>query len=352
MALPNQLKSARMTGSTLGKDIPTNIGALEQAICDIFGFTINVNVTESPVGSDNAGIITKALLRQKAAAPVGWRFLDSTGGGEFRLVNNGTYVSIDQNTGTEGTPIWTNQWKMAIATGIVTFSAIPVGPAADPSSDNQLARKAYVDSLVPAAVLLTGDQSVAGIKSFGSFPITPSTAPTTDYQVANKKYVDGQLVPPTYLAILQNRQVQNTGGGTATSGSWLIVPLNTEYEDANNIIDSSALPAFSLAAGTYRIEAIILFNNVGYAQVRLYNVTDVGTQQNIAAKGMLGTSVTAMAGYYGDGASEIYGTFIITGTKQFRIEYQVNTTSVDIGFGRPANFGVEVYSQVKITKIN
>lgn len=147
MALPTQLQSARMTGSTLGKDIPANIGALEQALCDIFGFTINVNVTESPIDSDNAGIIAKALMRQKAAAPTGWRFKDATGGKEVRLVNDGTYLSIDQNTGTEGTPIWTNWAKMDIATGIFTFVAIPVGPDADPTQANEFTRKSYVDQV-------------------------------------------------------------------------------------------------------------------------------------------------------------------------------------------------------------
>ena len=34
-------------------------------------------------------------------------------------------------------------------------------------------------------------QSFAGVKTFTSFPVTPSSAPTTNYQVANKAYVDG-----------------------------------------------------------------------------------------------------------------------------------------------------------------
>ncbi|GEM_PF-3396583 len=41
--------------------------------------------------------------------------------------------------------------------------------------------------------LLTGDQTIAGIKTFSSFPVTPSSDPTTNFQVANKAYVDTQL---------------------------------------------------------------------------------------------------------------------------------------------------------------
>jgi hypothetical protein len=32
--------------------------------------------------------------------------------------------------------------------GTVTFNSIPVGPNADPTTDNQLARKAYIDKLI------------------------------------------------------------------------------------------------------------------------------------------------------------------------------------------------------------
>lgn len=92
--------------------------------------------------------------------------------------------------------------------GIKTFSSIPVGPASDPTTDNQLTRKLYVDSgiavvqgnvddvvadlasLDAAVVKLTGDQSVAGIKTFSSIPVLPASNPTTDNQATRKLYVD------------------------------------------------------------------------------------------------------------------------------------------------------------------
>ena len=129
MALPKELVSDRLTLASLGTDIPAALAALEAALCDILGFTIDTNVTVSPFNCDNTGRLTKALILQKAAAPVGYRFLETTGGTEFRIANDGTYVSIDQNTGTEGTPVWTNRAKIATATGVVTFPQMPVaGP--------------------------------------------------------------------------------------------------------------------------------------------------------------------------------------------------------------------------------
>jgi hypothetical protein len=198
-------------------------------------------------------------------------------------------------------------------------------------------------------VLTAGNQTIAGVKTFSSFPITPSAAPTTDYQAANKKYVDDSTTSAASVAILQNRQAQNTAGGTATTGSWGIVPINTEYEDAGGIVDATSLPAFSLTAGTYRINATCFFHaSVQLAQIRLYNVTDGAVQQNIGGKDIYGSSVYCTAA---EGPKSLMlGTFTIADTKQFRVEYSVAVTVSTAGLGRPANRGPEVYAQVEITK--
>ncbi len=47
---------------------------------------------------------------------------------------------------------------------------------------------------VSSYLSLAGNQNVAGIKTFSSFPITPSSMPSSDYQVANKAYVDSVAV--------------------------------------------------------------------------------------------------------------------------------------------------------------
>lgn len=47
---------------------------------------------------------------------------------------------------------------------------------------------------VSSYLSLVGNQNVAGIKTFSSFPITPSSMPSSDYQVANKAYVDSVAV--------------------------------------------------------------------------------------------------------------------------------------------------------------
>lgn len=89
--------------------------------------------------------------------------------------------------------------------GVKTFSSIPVGPASDPTTDNQLTRKFYVDAgdsanasdiatLDGEVVKLTGDQSVAGIKTFTSIPVGPASDPATDNQLTRKLYVDNEIL--------------------------------------------------------------------------------------------------------------------------------------------------------------
>ena len=50
--------------------------------------------------------------------------------------------------------------------------------------------------------------------------------------------------------------------------------------------------------------------------------------------------------------SSLYGTFTITGTKQFRIEYTVTDARATDGLGLPGNIDEEIYAQIKLTKLN
>ena len=42
-------------------------------------------------------------------------------------------------------------------------------------------------------VVLTGDQTVAGVKTFSSIPVLPASDPTTENQVSRKAYTDGKI---------------------------------------------------------------------------------------------------------------------------------------------------------------
>lgn len=165
---------------------------------------------------------------------------------------------------------------------------------------------------------------------------------TSDIQNQINTIIAGAAVQPPF-ALLQNRQTIGVPGGTVTAGSWQILPINTEQEDANAFVDSSALPAFSLAAGTYRFEAICPFYWTGINQTRIYNVTD-------GSVAIIGSTVMT-ADQYHSPHSFIAGTVTIVGIKQFRLEYHSQQSITTSDLGNPCSVGAEVYAQIKIWKI-
>lgn len=145
MALPQKLKTSptRIVGTDLGNTIPAKLGTLESALCDIFGYTADTDITESAFLLDNSGNMTKALIRQVAAGPVGWRFRNSNNNKEMRICVNGTNLDFDENTGTEGSPSWANRFRIAIGTGALTGAAFTsstagLAPASDGDSSHYL----------------------------------------------------------------------------------------------------------------------------------------------------------------------------------------------------------------------
>ncbi|HEF9404509.1 TPA: hypothetical protein SBX22_001567 [Campylobacter coli] len=72
--------------------------------------------------------------------------------------------------------------------GVKTFSVPPVS-ATNPTANNQVANKSYVDTVGNSKVALSGNQTIAGIKTFNAAPVC-SANPTEDTQLARKWYVD------------------------------------------------------------------------------------------------------------------------------------------------------------------
>ncbi|HHT6898758.1 TPA: hypothetical protein ACTZZG_000382 [Campylobacter coli] len=72
--------------------------------------------------------------------------------------------------------------------GVKTFSAPPVS-ATNPTANNQVANKSYVDTVGNSKVALSGNQTIAGVKTFSVPPVCGAN-PTQDAQLARKWYVD------------------------------------------------------------------------------------------------------------------------------------------------------------------
>lgn len=150
---------------------------------------------------------------------------------------------------------------------------------------------------------------------------------------------DGGGLYDAYLRYT-HEETQNTGGGTATAGSWLTLPLTNERDDTQGIGALSANEV-TLPAGTYRIQARHTFFCTGGSQIRLYDVTGAAvllTGENIGAA----TSTSIML------QAELAGRFTLGAESAVRLEYYVTSTLATNGLGVPLNLGTERYGHIEL----
>ncbi|EED2471542.1 hypothetical protein G8817_000278 [Campylobacter coli] len=111
--------------------------------------------------------------------------------------------------------------------GIKTFSVPPVS-ATNPTANNQVANKSYVDTVGNSKVALSGNQTIAGIKTFNVAPVC-SANPTEDTQLARKWYVDygggirnlgNQTAPKIDLRQAQHFILTMTARGAIGIANW------------------------------------------------------------------------------------------------------------------------------------
>ncbi|HEG0613198.1 TPA: hypothetical protein SB586_001366 [Campylobacter jejuni] len=111
--------------------------------------------------------------------------------------------------------------------GVKTFSAPPVS-ATNPTANNQVANKSYVDTVGNSKVALSGNQTIAGVKTFSAPPVC-SANPTEDVQLARKWYVDygggiknlgNQTAPKIDLRQAQHFILTMTAKGAIGIANW------------------------------------------------------------------------------------------------------------------------------------
>ncbi|HED4989356.1 hypothetical protein [Campylobacter jejuni] len=111
--------------------------------------------------------------------------------------------------------------------GVKTFSAPPVS-ATNPTANNQVANKSYVDTVGNSKVALSGNETIAGVKTF-SVPPMCGANPTQDAQLARKWYVDygggiknlgNQTAPKIDLRQAQHFILTMTARGAIGIANW------------------------------------------------------------------------------------------------------------------------------------
>jgi len=184
----------------------------------------------------------------------------------------------------------------------------------------------------------------------GTFHYGDLTSQSDGYLVINASKSPALVgVPQLLPRIATISDVKATGivGGTATSGSWQIRTLNT-LADPTGIVTSLASNQFTLAAGTYYIEASAPAYKVNGHKCRLQNITASTTISN-------GTTEYTAAANGVTNRSHLKTEVTISTASVFELQHAVQTTTASFGFGDVAGGGIlsspEVYTQVKITRV-
>ena len=162
------------------------------------------------------------------------------------------------------------------------------------------------------------------------------------------QYYDGaawqSVAAAQTIAIFNETQASATAGGTSVATTYTKRVLNTTI--VNNIGATLTSSVIALVAGTYRVFAMSPFLIPAAVSIRLRNTTD-STTTIAGVNAYAGPSSTA--GCY----AQLDGTFTITGTKNFEVQYFCNNGVATNGLGvNLSSAGVsEIYTQITIVKV-
>lgn len=142
------------------------------------------------------------------------------------------------------------------------------------------------------------------------------------------------------IAVIRDIKGSGIDGGTFNSGAWRVRDLNDLSGDQSFISLSSN--EFTLDTGIYVVTAIAPARAVDQHQIRLYNVSSSTVEA-------VGTAVTSNAA---SSTSDLSAILEVNTTSQtFRIEHRCQSNQTNDGMGEAANWGNNVYTQVKIEKL-
>lgn len=170
---------------------------------------------------------------------------------------NTKVANIERGVATGVVNLTTNQ----TVGGIKTFSVPPVS-ATNPSNNNQVANKAYVDSVGNTAVKLTGTQSIAGAKTFTSNITAPNiTAMQNSINTINASLntvVSNEFTP--YLILKSSPLAQKTFNLTA----------GATQNDINETLAEASKYRFVKIVINGTVKGTLGFNQVNYCEL-LFN---------------------------------------------------------------------------------
>ena len=163
-------------------------------------------------------------------------------------------------------------------------------------------------------------------------------------QVLTAAQLNGVVDNFADMAIFNETQATNTQGGTSVGATFTKRTLNTTV--INNIGATLSSSVIALLAGTYYVQATSPFLGCNSVKIRLQNTSDASTT-------LTGPSNYFASGGIVGGEATIQGTFTIAATKNFELQYYVETSRASNGLGVAVNAtgSSEIYTSIQILRI-
>ena len=184
-----------------------------------------------------------------------------------------------------------------------------------------------------------------------SYSLRMSNSPTlsnstTAHTLRIYKRGNGQLfgVPKDLVGYVDYTVTAGNSGGTATSGAWTQLPMNSTRGDFN-LFGSLSSNVITLKPGVYDIDGYCTFHKTSSSATRLYD-------NDNSAQVIRGHRTFQPAGTEDSGESILKGTLTITVATAYEFQYRTNATKATDGLGVTAGWtdGDDLYRSIKITK--
>lgn len=178
-------------------------------------------------------------------------------------------------------------------------------------------------------------RSANAVDVFKGFVVSSS-----EIQMMPPKIQDDAVIEGAWDIVLEDEKTSGTAGGASVTGSDQVRTLNQKRDDPRNYCTLAA-NQFVLQPGTYDIE----WSAPAYAfkhQSMLYSVTAAAVVKRGTNEDTNGYSQTRSTGYT---------RVVITAPTTYEIRHRTSSAVATEGLGRPASFGAEIYTTVKIKRV-
>ena len=154
-------------------------------------------------------------------------------------------VSFSANTTAQAAQVNTNfnilktyiESNCILADGSVAFTTIPSGPSLDPSTDNQFARKLYVDTLVNKRTGLVSVESTPANVTFATFDTFTDLAEVSLVIPTNSNPYDLTIVAGASCEISNSNNASTYAGKLQIN--WDALTVGSTYADMGGQISTS-----------------------------------------------------------------------------------------------------------------